>query len=167
MAARPTGRRSSRMKVWRNFSVGAFAQSAGSVAVMAFASEQLREKTLIRIRGNIVTWVDGVAAPATAAIVTLGLIVVPEGTGTTVLQAPFTDSQRPWIWYESFMVGYEEMVTDVIDIPALTSFRAVIDSKSMRKVPPDSELQMVFENTTSNGAETVNTCVEGRVLFAY
>ncbi len=61
------------------------------------------------------------------------------------------------------MIGYEEMVTDVVDVLGLTSQRLVIDSKAMRIVR-NSEIQMVVENTTIGSALAVNLNVQGRFL---
>ena len=110
-------------------------------------------------------WKDAVSAPGVAAIISVGMIVVPEGTGTTVLQSPFTDGNADWFWFTQFMIGYEEMVTDVVDVPALSGYREVIDSKAMRIGNPDTEIQCVFENTTISGAASVNCHLAGRFLL--
>jgi len=95
--------------------------------------------------------------------VTAGLILVPEGTGTTVLWSPFTDGDAPWIWYDSSLLAYEEMVTDVVDIPLMTASRRVIDNKAMRIIR-NQEVQFVVENTTIGSAASCNARVAGRVL---
>jgi len=67
------------------------------------------------------------------------------------------------LWYDQFVLGYEEMVIDVIDVPGITSYRATIDSKAMRIIR-NQEVQMVTENVTLGTAATVNLVVTGRML---
>jgi len=91
------------------------------------------------------------------------MILVPEGTGTTVLWSPFTDGDAPWIWVDYHHLGYEEMVIDVIDVPGITSYRSTIDSKAMRIVR-NQELQLVAELTNITGTVVANITAMVRVL---
>ena len=91
--------------------------------------------------------------------------VVPDGTGATVLTEPFGDSNADWFYYNEFVLGYEEMVIDVVDVPGITSFREMIDVKAMRIGVPDTEIQIVMTNTTLLGAATVNLNLGGRFLL--
>jgi len=102
-------------------------------------------------------------APTTFISVGIGLILVPEGTGTTVLWSPITDGDAPWMWVTYFELAYEEYVTDVIDSPGMTSYREVIDSKSMRVIR-NQEVQCVVENATLATAGSVNISLSGRAL---
>jgi len=120
-------------------------------------------ETLMRIRGEWVAYLDGTEAPGTLISVGVGLILVPEGTGTTVLWSPITDGDAPWIWADYAMLGYEEMVTDVIDVPGMTSVRRVIDNKAMRIVR-NQEVQFVVENATVGGAGSANVFGQVRAL---
>ncbi len=149
---------------WTPFTAGSTfaAQTAGAVGVAIGAAQHDRE-TILRTRGTLLAYADG--SPATGALVRLaaGMILVPEGTGTTVLWSPITDGDAPWFWYTSFFVGYEEYVTDVIDSPVVSSYREVIDTKAMRRVR-NTEVQLVVENQTLGGALTENLFVTGRFL---
>jgi len=107
---------------------------------------------------------DGAATLGSAVRVTIGINQVPEGTGVTVLRTPRGDADYSWIYWTSFVLGYEEQVTDVVDVPGLSSFREVLDNKAMRILRPDEELQVVFENSTLGGASTVNLNMDGRIL---
>jgi len=161
------GRRRSGKKIdfvhWTGIFPGVSALGAGSAAVLALVATHEPE-TLLRIRGNYVTWINGVQAPGGIAEISVGLILVPEGTGTTVLWSPFTDPDAPWIWYDSTILGYEEMVVDAVDVPEITSNRVVIDSKAMR-IARNQELQFVAENTTvASPAIAANALVSARVL---
>ena len=123
--------------------------------------------TLMRIRGSVMAWVDGTATPTESCLISVGLIVMPEGQGTTIVSSPFTDGNAPWLWHTTFVIGYEEPVADVVDVPGLTSYREVIDSKAMRIIRPDREVQLVAENTTIDTATTVNIHVSGRILLGF
>ncbi len=130
------------------------AQAAGTAAATVVAAQHLTE-TLLRTRGSLLGFVDANATPPLACRVDIGLAQVPEGTGTTVLWSPAADSDAPWIWFDSFVLGYEEYVTDVIDCPVASGYRTVIDSKAMRIIR-NRELQIVIENTTLTAATSVN-----------
>ena len=119
----------------------------------------------MRTRGRWTAYLDGASAPGLAVLVSVGMIVVPEGTGTTVLQSPFTDPNANWFFYDEALVGYEESVNDVIDIPGLAIFRGEIDTKAMRIAVPDTEVQFVIEATTVSGAKTLNVHAHGRMLL--
>jgi len=119
----------------------------------------------MRTRGNLVCWIDGLEAPAVSIIVSVGMHVVPEGTGTTVLTEPFADENADWFYYNEFVIGYEESVTDVIAVQGLPIFREVIDVKAMRIAVPDTEVQLVVTNTTLNGAASLNITLSGRFLL--
>ncbi len=147
---------------WTGFNVESLAQSVGSVAATALAAQHDPE-TSLRCRGEWTAHLDATQAPGSRVLVSVGLILVPENTGTTVLWAPFTDSDASWIWYDQAVLGYEEMVTDVIDVPGMTSVRRVIDNKAMRIVR-NSELQFVVQDNTLGSAASVNVSCNGRVL---
>ena len=139
------------------------AVGAGSQAQL-FVSDGTTE-TIMRIRGELTCWVDGLEAPAVSATIGVGLLVVQAGSGTTVIQEPITDAQAPWFMYETFNVGYEEMVVDTVDVPGLTMFRKVIDVKAQRILRPGREVQMVVENLTNAGAVSVNINFAFRALL--
>jgi len=147
---------------WTGFQGSSLAQNAGSVGVTLNPAQHDPE-TLLRSRGNLLTFMDTTQTPAGLIDVGVGMILVPEGTGTTVLWSPITDDDAPWFWYDRFVVGYEEMVTDVVDVPGITSYRSVIDSKAMRIVR-NQEVQLVVEQATLGTAEAINTTVSGRFL---
>ena len=148
---------------WSGFTlISFFGVSAGTSAQVIVEVQHDRE-TLIRTRGSMVGWVDGAEAPAVAAQISVGLILVPEGTQSTVLWSPLTDSDAPWFYYSTFLLGYEEYVVDVIQNPVISGFREVVDSKAMRRVR-NQEIQMVVENTTLAGALTANVWMGGRFL---
>ena len=141
---------------------GAFGLAdAASVAVRVLTAQHLPE-TLLRIRGEWSAVLDGIQAGPVAGRMTMGLILVPEGTDTTVLWDPEVDGDAPWIVWDVFNLQYEEMVTDVIQAGGAGRHR-VIDSKAMRKVR-NTELQAVFHNSAVQGASGINASGSVRVL---
>jgi len=163
----PNGRRGGHAKKidsvhWTYGSWSAAALTAGIQAATLFPAQHLPE-TLLRLRGEWLAWLDGTSVPGLGVAVSVGIIQVPEGTGATVLWSPITDGDAPWIWWDTFHLGYEEMVTDVVDVPGITSGRRIIDSKAMRKLR-NTELQVVTENATFLSASGINAFGSVRAL---
>jgi len=146
-----------------NFAFGAL--SAGSAAATLISAGTATRNTIMRTRGNLLAYVDGPQGPGGQVSVGIGFIMMPEGQGTTVVTSPLTDSSAPWFWVEYFHLAYEEMVTDVIDIPLAAIFRQVIDSKAMRVFRPEREIQVVVEQATSLGAMSINVSGHARFLL--
>ncbi len=140
------------------------AQAAGSVALNFITSADAID-TVLRIRGEVTSWIDGNDAPPVGVDCALGLLVMPEGQGTTVLSSPITDENAPWLLYERWTLAYEEIVTDVIAAQGVLSFRKTIDNKAMRILRPDREVQIVFEQATVSGAGSVNCGFAASVLL--
>jgi len=137
--------------------------SAGGAIAGTLAAALHLPETLMRTRGEITVNIDGSLAPGISARIGVGIIVVPEGTGTTNLWAPITDGDAPWLWVGYYTLGYEEPVVDVIGSPIFSSVRDKVDSKAMR-ILRNSELQIVAENFTLQGALTANVSFQGRFL---
>ncbi len=139
-------------------------KAAGTAAVNALPAQHLPE-TLMRIRGEAVLGFSGTLGSGVGVLVCLGLIQVPEGTGTTVLWSPITDGDAPWIWWDAYTLLYAEQVADVVASSIPSGARRVIDSKAMRKMR-NTELQLVIENATMPGltGASVDVGVTARVL---
>jgi len=148
---------------WAGASHSFFALAAGSVAQL-MVSDGLVE-TFMRIRGEIVSWVDGTQDPGTTTEVALGALVVQAGSGTTIIQKPITDPDAPWMFYERWTLGYEEGVVDVVGNQSIMGFRKTIDSKAMRILREGREVQLVIESVTLNGAVSINTVFNFRTLL--
>jgi len=167
MANRSRSRRGREIESLR-WDGGGFTQlgfGAGTAAGAQITADEAPPETIMRIRGEILCWADGASAPGISAEIGFGLLLVPEGSAGNVTVSPITDSESPWLLYERFTIGYEEMVTDVIDVPGITSYRKVIDSKAMRIIRPNVEVQSVLENVTVQAAMSVNFRFNLRVLF--
>ena len=167
--ARDRFRRSSKREIesvrWSGATSSFLAFGAGTNALTFLSASNDPPETLMRIRGELVAWIDAVQAPASMVDIAIGVIKVPEGTGTGGTMSPITDDEAPWMMYERFTLGYEEYVTDVIDAPGLTVFRKSIDVKSMRIIRPGVELQLAVENVTLNGVASVNISFAHRGLL--
>jgi len=150
---------------WTGGFGGAATFGAGTVGQNILAAQHQPE-TLLRMRGYYSAFLDGVQAPGVQVRITAGLILVPEGTGTTVLWSPETDADAPWIWWTGFDLAYEEGVIDVVDMPQMTAFREVIDNKAMRIIR-NQELQLVQENVTVTSASNINSGLQIRILSGH
>ncbi len=150
---------------WHGINANVAAQSAGSNGQTVIAAGLAKPETLMRTRGNLIAFIDGASAPGKLVEIGVGLILMPGGTGTTLTSTPLADGDAPWFWYDRFVLGYEEMVTDVIDVPGLSVYRSVIDSKAMRVLGLDQEVQLVVENVTLGTAAAVNVSASFRFLF--
>ena len=137
--------------------------TAGSSAVNVFSAQHLPE-TLMRIRGEVVVAPATQLADGVGVSVSMGMIQVPEGTGTTVLWSPITDGDAPWIWWDTVHILYTETVTDVIATQETLSGRRVIDSKAMRKMR-NTEIQFVVEQATVFSATSIDLMGTIRALF--
>jgi len=147
---------------WTGGSFFGISQAAGSLAQTVLSAQHLPE-TLLRIRGEWIALLDGALAPGKFVRATAGFILVPEGTGTTVLWDPVGDADAPWIWWDTMNLAYSEAVTDVIPVGNVAAGRRVIDSKAMRKIR-NTELQVVVTNTSVSSTASINTMGEVRVL---
>ncbi len=147
---------------WTYSSFASGAQTAGTFGATLYSAQHLPE-TLLRLRGEWLAYMDGTSGPGDLVAIGIGFIQVPEGSGATVTWSPITDGDAPWIWVDYALLGYEEMVTDVVDVPGITSVRRVIDNKAMR-ILRNTEIQCVVENATVQGASAVNVALNVRSL---
>ena len=147
---------------WDDFAFSALALSAGDTSAVVI-SPVTESQTIVRTRGELLCWMDGAPTPPRLIRVGIGLLVQQAGATATV--SPLTDGDAPWFWYETFHIGYEEAVIDVIDYPGLALFRKTIDVKAMRILRPAQEVVCVVEQATVDGAASINAVVSARMLF--
>ena len=164
MARRHSVARSSHPRdyTWARGNFAATGLSAGSQGGTLFSTTE--RSTMVRLRGEVLVFIDASSAPGKLVDISMGIIKVPAGTGTTVLVDPFGEPSASWIWYDVCHLGYEEYVTDVIDSPLITACRVKIDSKAMRKLFNEEEIQFVVTNTTLATASSVNIAAGVRLL---
>ena len=165
MARQFRSRRRSRTR-WVLGTSDFLAQGAGTGALTVISAGAV-EETILRVRGELLCQFDSAIAPPKAVRVGVGMIIMPEGQGTTVVSSSLTDGNAPWLWLELFHLFYEEPVTDVIGSQIGLAYRAKIDSKAMRILRPDREVQMVFEQATINGAQSINLSTSTRFLMQH
>jgi len=149
---------------WTASSTTFLAFSAGT-AGLTLLSSGLETATIMRMRGELFAGIDGVQSPGGLTRLGIGALVVPAGTGTTVTTSPLTDTDAPWLFYETFVLGYEEMVVDAIQVVDLSGFRKTIDVKAMRVLRPEREIQLVLESVTLNAAIGVQLSTQIRMLI--
>ncbi len=78
--------------------------------------------------------------------------------------SPITDNAYSnWLWFDTFVLAYEEYVTDVIDCPQAIAHRSMIDGKAMRRMKSEDEIQLVMQQSTIGGAASVN--MAGAIRF--
>ena len=140
------------------------AVSAGTAGQTVITDGSTKD-TVMRIRGQLTAYIDGASAPGKLVELAFGLVVQPAGLGTTVVTSSITDADAPWMWYERFVLGTEEMVTDVVDVPGITSYRATVDVKAQRILRPGQELQLVLENATVLAGSAINAVLSLRILL--
>ncbi len=137
--------------------------SAGSAQGVIVIGSNSQSATILRTRGELLVYVDGLQAPGGRIRVAVGFLV--QQIGATATSLPLTDGEAPFFWFEVFHLGYEEMVTDVIDVPGVTSYRAKIDSKAMRILKAEQEVVCIVEQATIGTGMTINVAVAARFLI--
>ena len=142
--------------------------TGGSDAVELYqVGDQEAAPTILRTHLNFAIWAVSIQVPNRGCHWAMGIHVVPKGTGTTVLISPLTESEADWFVHRTGVLGYEEPVADVIDVPGMTAQRLEVDSKAMRKLKPGEELQIVVAQLTISGitAMNVNWACQPRLLL--
>ncbi len=148
---------------WIGWTGGTTSLAAGTVGVNVLGATATPD-TIMRTRGDLIAGFTATVAPNVAVAVGVGMWVVPEGTGSTVLGSPLADANADWFYYSAFSLAYEEGVTDVIAAQQIMDYREAIDSKAMRRSKPDTEIQLVIENVTLGSAASVIVLTAGRFL---
>jgi len=133
--------------------------AAGSGATLALVALDDHSQTLLRTRGICSVWLDGTPTAGEAVQVACGLIKVPKGTGTTVLLSPISESEQEWLWWGSVVLA-ADAGTD-----QMQSHRFDMDSKAMRKMKPQEEIQFVVAQTTIGTAVALNCVTQPRFLL--
>ncbi len=153
--------------IWDTSTGSGLGLAAGSDVGVLWGTAGTAPSTLLRIRGNFRTWLAGTIAPGPVNVIQAGIILVPEGSGTTLRYSPASDPNAPWLWFMSAVLGYEESVTDVIDVAGLQMHNEVVDNKAMRRVRPDVELQMGVSNTALSGSQAIDFAYAMRFLQGF
>ena len=123
---------------WFSTSNSFLGLAAGEAAINVRGDVAVAE-TWLRFRGRWTAWLDATPAAGDAVLVTMGLIVVSAGLGTTVLSSPFSQGDAAWLWWDQVLLAYDEISSNnpTYDIG---SARGEIDNKAMRILRPDREV---------------------------
>jgi len=162
MARRKSGKKIDFTR-WTLGSFTSLALSAGSSQAVIITGSSVQSATILRTRGELLVYMDGSQSRGVMLHGAIGLLV--QQIGATATSLPLTDAEAPYFWYETFTLGYEEPVTDVVDIPGITSVRKVIDSKSMRILRAEQEVVCIVEQATLGSGGAINVQVDARFLL--
>ena len=158
MARRREGRRTD--YTWQDSQLALLAVAAGTPTAGQIFSVNL-SSTLVRVRGEVLAWLDATPAAGDAVVVGCGMRVAPNGAGNTVIIDPLSDGDGDWFWYELMTLAFDG--TDVNGVTAAK--RIEIDGKAMRRVKQAEEIQFVMNQLTIGTAQAVNVSVNVRALF--
>ncbi len=162
MARRKSGKKIDFVR-WTLGSFNVVGLSAGQTQGVIISGSDSSTSTVLRTRGQLIASIDGTQAPASLVRVGVGFLV--QQIGVTASVAPLTDAEASYFFYQVFYLGYEEMVTDVIDVPVLSGYRLDFDSKAMRILRPAEEVVCVVEQDTRAGAASINVDISARFLL--
>ena len=109
-------------------------------------------ETLLRSRGQIL--ITGTPSAASDSdVVGLGLIVVSQNAlvaGGASLPGPVSDLGADWLWH-SFVPLDAGADASLVDPGAITYIHRVeVDSKAMRRIPPDKAVVLMAQLTTGD-----------------
>ncbi len=145
----------------------ALTPATGNQTFSTIVSEALLENTpnptIVRVRGQLLVRITGVGAAIAAAHLTFGIKLVTGqalGIGITAIEHPGTDIGSDWLWWDTRTVRSKDGITDA-DMSTAQTVRVSIDSKAMRKVPPNKALVLIVQNTVI--VSTITATIEGQV----
>ena len=163
MANRRSGRRADLRWTLGRSSLQSVPGAGTTVLASNILSAGTGSQTIMRTRGHLVAWLDGTLVAGDVVSCAIGFLVVPGGSAAVVISSPITDSQAPYFWFEAFTFAAEDTAAPLTD--GLKMFRAEIDSKAMRILRPDREVQCVAEAFDIVQTSIVNFQVEARFLI--
>ncbi len=153
-----------RTSIWINVGLGEIAVGAGTVNLLGTGNAALlasRPFTIVRTRITLLYTSDQVAAAETP-FGSFGLIVVSDkaaALGVTAVPMPDTQSDGDFFVWQG--CAHNVFSQSAVGIGEL-GVQYEIDSKAMRKVGPDEDIGMCFEQVATVGAITVT---QGRMLI--
>jgi len=116
---------------------------AGTHQAVSVLNDDVLEKgeTISRIIGEI-SW-NLVSVSAANRRVACGLIVAPQGMGSSAFPDPLADFDADWIWFNGAVLSPHVEVAD------FQTRDLLVDNRAMRKVGSDESLFMVASVQTS------------------
>jgi len=142
--------------------------AAGSIVQFeAFLADTA--ETLVRLRGEVLIWLDISGATAgDLLVVAWGLIRGPSGS-SDVGVSPLTEGGANYVAFGVAHLGRQIVPAAGTSGPTpdgLTMMRFHVDSKAMRKFREDESLYVIFETVDVTGAPTANLSFAIRGLTA-
>ena len=127
--------------------------------------------TIIRLRGELLIQLtlataakDGMAGAVGIGIATLAAVTA----GIGAVPTPITEQgDENWLWWQAFSVTCPQIGSAASEGLAAggSVFRAVIDSKAMRKFPIGTSLYAAVEVGTETGAAAIDGFLDTRILL--
>ncbi len=161
----PFVRTARRQNLWLNINIGDIVLAGSTSVLLATlnaAALALRPFTIVR--SHMQAWYSSdQTGAAETPFGAFGHIVVKDSAaavGITAIPTPSTDTDADWHVWQG-MISDFVFVTGV-GFDAQAGVQYPIDSKGMRKVGPDDDLAVVFEQSASVGG---NIIVRGRALI--
>ncbi len=151
--------------IW-TLSSGIFSAISAGTTALQFAAAGSSPVTVMRMRGQVLSVINGVSAANLGVLLTMGVIKVPRGSATTVQYDPFTDPSAPWLWYTAVPLIYDEYVTDVVASTQAAMNRNIVDNKAMRRIREDEDIFFVAEGSDVVGGPVWNINASLRMLTA-
>ena len=137
--------------------------ASGVTTAVVFLADQ--SETLVRMRGEVLVWLDASgSAQGDACVVACGLIVA--SLGSTQAVDPINEGGANWLWHSFFTLATESAIANAVTAPDSASRRLIIDNKAMRKLREDEEIQFIVANQDIAGAPVVNVVAGLRALTA-
>jgi len=125
--------------------------------------ENLGKPTIMRIRGEVIFKVTA-GTDGNVATIGVGIALANNLANTAaVLPGPVAESDFPWIWH-SFVSLEQQGGADQFT-PSVNVVRLIVDSKAMRRVPPATELFVMFENVSAAGTLACDVMANFRILL--
>ncbi len=122
-----------------------------------------RSETIMRTRGEILVWLDASGSVAGDILRwAAGFLIQQEGQ--TPASTPIADGEAPFFWYETGTLAAETAVGNV-GAPSEMA-RIVVDSKAMRILRPNQEVEFIYEVVDVVGAPISNASINARFLLA-
>ncbi len=129
----------------------------------AFASDTA--ETLMRLRGEVLVFLDGASSPAVGDLMVFAWGVIRSASGSTdVGVSPLTEGGANFLAYGTGHLGTE--ATAQLGNEGLSMVRFDVDSKAMRKLRENESLYVVFESVDIAGAPVWNAGFSLRGLTA-
>jgi len=160
-----------RSRVWIGTPTNFFQLAGGTTSFSTIVTEaqlqNLGKPTIARCRGQLLVNMDRSAEVAEdRALVGMGLTLVSNqavAVGATAIPSPIANDEWPWLWYYTSSLKTPTTLTE--DEQGFRWERIEVDSKSMRKAPPDHVMVFVVDVVSVAGTPDIELSGFIRVLL--